>query len=130
MRVLYDGIVFQNSYQRGIQRAFREMIGHMPAGVDMTLALSDRPKCELPGKPRIVRTTPRILGCMHRRIRKTLAPRLSAPRKHVSRSVMKRCEAAAAPPPATPSRFEPPSLGALRRCSRRSAPDPRTCCVA
>jgi glycosyltransferase involved in cell wall biosynthesis len=80
MRVLYDGIVFQNSYQRGIQRAFREMIDHMPAppeGPEMTLALADRPKCALPRRASVRRTVPMIVGLLHRRMRRSLIPRLS-----------------------------------------------------
>jgi glycosyltransferase involved in cell wall biosynthesis len=82
MRVLYDGIVFQNSYQRGIQRAFREMIDHFPptsaaGGVEAVLALADRPKCALPKRVRVERTTPAIVGYLHRRVRKWLIPRLS-----------------------------------------------------
>jgi glycosyltransferase involved in cell wall biosynthesis len=77
MRVVYDGVVFQNSYQRGIQRAFREIIDHMPSGVEMTLALADRPKCALPERATVRRTVPAVVGFMHRRMRRWLIPKLS-----------------------------------------------------
>lgn len=49
MRVLYDGIVFQNAHQRGIQRVFSELLSRADfVGIDPVLALTDRPRAELP----------------------------------------------------------------------------------
>lgn len=49
MRVLYDGIVFQNAHQRGIQRVFTELLARAGAvGVEPVLALSERPRATPP----------------------------------------------------------------------------------
>ncbi len=49
MRVLYDGIVFQNAHQRGIQRVFCELFSRAEfIGIDPVLALSERARAELP----------------------------------------------------------------------------------
>lgn len=49
MRVLYDGIVFQNAHQRGIQRVFCELLTRAQEfGVDPVLTLNERARAELP----------------------------------------------------------------------------------
>jgi glycosyltransferase involved in cell wall biosynthesis len=72
MRVLYDGVVFQNAHQRGIQRVFRELIDRLPGGVEAILALA-RPACsELPSRVEIVRTGVPLAGVLPRRLRSAL----------------------------------------------------------
>ena len=55
MRVLYDGVIFQNSRQRGIQRVFRELIGHLPEDVQAVVTLLERAKGGPPPRATVVR---------------------------------------------------------------------------
>jgi glycosyltransferase involved in cell wall biosynthesis len=68
MRVLYDGIAFQNAYQRGIQRVFLETIERLPGDVDAVLALTGQPMALVPARAAVahvgvplVRLLPRAL---------------------------------------------------------------------
>jgi glycosyltransferase involved in cell wall biosynthesis len=79
MRVLYDGVVFQNSYQRGIQRAFYELLSHMPATVEPILALSGSPKSPLPARARPVRLGLSFASLLPRAIRRAVQARLAPP---------------------------------------------------
>jgi glycosyltransferase involved in cell wall biosynthesis len=54
MRVLYDGAVFQNADQRGIQRLFFELIEHLPLEAEATLFLPGPARYTLPGRARVV----------------------------------------------------------------------------
>ena len=78
MRVLYDGIVFQNSYQRGIQRAFRELISHMPEGIRAVVALTGAPKCPLPQRATIARLGVPGTSLLPRALRTPLQSRFGA----------------------------------------------------
>ena len=81
MNVLYDGVAFENSYQRGIQRAYRELIGHLPAGVDAVLTLTEKTKAELPARGRVVSLGMPGVGLLPRRLRRAIQPTLSGPRR-------------------------------------------------
>lgn len=79
MRVLYDGIAFQNGHQRGVQRAFRELIDHLPDGVEATLSLLERAKAGLPRTPSMLRPGLPAPDLLPRTWRRALQPRLGAP---------------------------------------------------
>jgi glycosyltransferase involved in cell wall biosynthesis len=72
MRVLYDGVVFQNAHQRGIQRVFRGLIDRLPSGVEAILALACPAHSELPARAKIVRTGVPLAGALPRRLRSAL----------------------------------------------------------
>jgi glycosyltransferase involved in cell wall biosynthesis len=72
MRVLYDGVVFQNAYQRGIQRVFREIIQRLPGDIEAVLALSGRALTEFPARARVVQTRAPLAGALPRRMRRKL----------------------------------------------------------
>jgi glycosyltransferase involved in cell wall biosynthesis len=55
MRVLVDGIAFQNRYQRGVQRYCRELLSRVAQTNPVDLFLSDHTNAELPTGCRIVR---------------------------------------------------------------------------
>jgi len=70
MRVLYDGVVFQNTYQRGIQRVFREFIGRLPGDIEAVLALSGPAQGELPARGKVVPTDVPLAKAMPRQRRR------------------------------------------------------------
>jgi len=72
MRVLYDGVVFQNAYQRGIQRVFREIIERLPGDIEAVLAISGRARSEFPARAQIMQTRARLSGALPRRMRRSL----------------------------------------------------------
>jgi len=80
MRVLYDGVVFQNTYQRGIQRVFREIVGRLPNDIEAVLALSGPAQGELPARAKVVRTGVPLAKAMPRKLRRALATRISRDR--------------------------------------------------
>lgn len=55
MRVLYDGVAFQNAYQRGIQRVFFETIERLPGGIDAVLALTGSAMAAIPARAKVAR---------------------------------------------------------------------------
>ncbi len=55
MRILVDGIVFQNSYQRGIQRYCREVLGRIGREHEVVIFLREPAQSELPSNCRVVR---------------------------------------------------------------------------
>ena len=55
MRVVVDGIVFENPYQIGIRRIFSEVMQRSAAQLDYTLWLRKRPICPLPDGVRVLR---------------------------------------------------------------------------
>lgn len=77
MRVLYDGVAFQNTYQRGVQRVFREIIGRLPKDIEAVLALSGPALGDLPALGKVVRTGAPLAKAMPRRLRRALVPRIS-----------------------------------------------------
>jgi glycosyltransferase involved in cell wall biosynthesis len=48
MRILIDGVAFENSYQIGIQRYFREMLGRVALTEQVEITTSQRPRVPLP----------------------------------------------------------------------------------
>jgi glycosyltransferase involved in cell wall biosynthesis len=74
MRVLYDGVVFQNAYQRGIQRVFREIIQRLPGDIEAVLALSGPARGALPALGKVVRTGVPMAKAMPRKLRRALDP--------------------------------------------------------
>lgn len=77
MRVLYDGVVFQNAHQRGIQRVFREIIQRLPGDIEAVLALGGPAQGELPARGKVVRTGVPLAKAMPRKLRRALGPRMS-----------------------------------------------------
>jgi len=77
MRVLYDGVVFQNAYQRGIQRVFREILQRLPGDIEAVLALGGPARGELPARGKVVPTGVPLAKAMPRRLRRALVPRMS-----------------------------------------------------
>jgi len=69
MRVLYDGVAFQNSHQRGVQRVFREVVRALPAGVEGLLTLTGPARGELPRGVRVVHAGLLWPGVLPRKIR-------------------------------------------------------------
>jgi len=84
MRVLYDGVVFQNAHQRGIQRVFREIIKRLPKDLEAILALSGAAHGELPARAEVVQTGIPLAGTLPRRLRRALVPQVS--RKRLGRA--------------------------------------------
>src|SRR5436190_21932715 len=58
MKVVMDGVVFENSHQRGVQRYIREMVDHLPDGVEVDLLLGGRARAALPARARRTRLPP------------------------------------------------------------------------
>ncbi len=77
MRVLYDGVAFQNAHQRGVQRVFRELIGRLPRDVEATLALTGPARSELPTGARVIRAGVPMAGLLPRRLRSMVQARLA-----------------------------------------------------
>jgi glycosyltransferase involved in cell wall biosynthesis len=80
MRVLYDGVVFQNAHQRGIQRVFREIIDRLPDDIEAVLALGGPAQGELPARGKVVRTGVPLAKAMPRRLRRALESRVNSAR--------------------------------------------------
>lgn len=78
MRVALDGVVFQNGYQRGIQRAFRELIPRLPHEIEIVLTLTERAKAELPSRTTVAFAGVRAVGLLPRRLRRAVQPALAA----------------------------------------------------
>ncbi|HPO92731.1 MAG TPA: hypothetical protein PL072_04585, partial [Phycisphaerales bacterium] len=75
MRVLYDGVVFQNAYQRGVQRVFRELLPRLAAGgVEPVLVLADTARAELPAHPgvRVVGPALKAADLLPRNLRRSV----------------------------------------------------------
>jgi glycosyltransferase involved in cell wall biosynthesis len=77
MRLLLDGVAFQNAHQRGIQRYFTELIARLPAGADVVMLLSGAARAEAPSRARVVRTDLGVCSVLPRGAR-PLAKRLIA----------------------------------------------------
>ena len=81
MRILIDGVVFENHYQRGIQRYFRELLGRIGKVHPVDLYLSATAQTELPQNCTVTMRT-ELLGTHHlnypkktwRRFRRRFAP--------------------------------------------------------
>ena len=83
MRVLYDGVVFQNAYQRGVQHVFRELLPRLASGgVEPVLVLADTARAELPTHPgvRVVGPPLKAAGLLPRRLRRSVRASASRPR--------------------------------------------------
>ncbi len=76
MRVLYDGIVFENSYQHGVQRVIRELIERLPPEIEPVLTLSTTPKCPLPDGATVRRTAPPLPRFLPRSLRRAVRDRV------------------------------------------------------
>lgn len=61
MQVLTDGCAFERSYQRGIQRYFRELFSRVPEDVGIELYLNRWPVTEIPGVARVTERTEEYL---------------------------------------------------------------------
>jgi glycosyltransferase involved in cell wall biosynthesis len=69
MRVLYDGVAFQNEHQRGVQRVFFETIARLPADVDAVLALAGRPSAAVPARASVARLDVPLVRLLPRALR-------------------------------------------------------------
>ncbi|MBI1336239.1 MAG: glycosyltransferase [Phycisphaera sp.] len=78
MRVLFDGTVFNNAHQRGIQRIFFELLKRLPATLDATIRLEQGHGQELPPTLNRFFTTKQS----HQTRRQSLAAKLAYPRYH------------------------------------------------
>ena len=61
MQLLIDGCVFERSYQRGIQRYFRELFSRVPEDVGIDLYLNRRPVTKIPSAARVTERTEEYL---------------------------------------------------------------------
>jgi len=77
MRLLLDGVAFQNAHQRGIQRYFTELLARLPVEAGVCMALSAGPRAEVPARARAVRTDLGVCSILPRGAR-PLAQRLIA----------------------------------------------------
>jgi glycosyltransferase involved in cell wall biosynthesis len=55
MRVLVDGVVFENTYQLGIWRVFFEILSRLASKIDITLLLRNAPQMPVPPGCRLIR---------------------------------------------------------------------------
>jgi hypothetical protein len=78
MRILYDGVAFQNAHQRGIQRYFLELLARLPEQAEPVLALEAGARAPLPPRARVIRTDLGLASILPRRAR-TPVTRLLAP---------------------------------------------------
>ncbi len=79
MRVLYDGVAFQNAHQRGIQRVFRETWRRLPADVRAVVALSGPLRAELSANVETVRVGVPLARLLPRGARRALHGRRGVP---------------------------------------------------
>lgn len=79
MRVLYDGIAFENGHQRGVQRAFRELIERLPEAVEPSMTLLGRARADLPSGVPVIRVGMPVPRALPRKLRKIVHPMLARP---------------------------------------------------
>lgn len=77
MRVLFDGVAFQNGHQRGVQRGFRALIDHLPETVRVDLWLTEDAKAELPTRAGVHRLGMPFSRLLPRKARRRVQPKLA-----------------------------------------------------
>ncbi len=75
VRVLFDGVVFENSQQRGVQRVLRDLIAHLPSDIHPVIAITHEAKCELPKNAEVVRLSSRATALLPKRLRRFVRDR-------------------------------------------------------
>lgn len=75
VRVLFDGVVFENSQQRGVQRVLRDLIAHLPSDIHPVIAITHEAKCELPKNAEVVRMSSRATALLPKRLRRFVRDR-------------------------------------------------------
>jgi mannosyltransferase len=86
MKVVVDGIAFENPHQRGVQRYHRELIERFPPDIESIVLLGDAPRATLPARARRVDVLPSLIRVLPRKWRRSLGDPLSRPRRRVAES--------------------------------------------